>query len=83
MIFAPTVSRRRKKETEEQNEEQPDAKAIERTTDGQLVGFRPVYMCAVSQTEGAELPDWTKCKAIQPNNSRGSLHSFCNCQILT
>jgi len=57
MIFAPMVSRRRKKQREEQNEAQADLKetTTEHTTDGKLVGFRPVYVWDVSQTEGAEL----------------------------
>ena len=56
MIFAPMVGRKRKNQTEEQKEEQADAKTTDRNTDGQLVGFRPVYVWDVSQTEGAELP---------------------------
>ena len=58
MIFAPMLSRKRKKQAEEQKEEQPDATATdtERSTDGRLVGFRPVYVWDVSQTDGAELP---------------------------
>jgi|SRR5581483_2758344 len=54
MIFAPIVSRRTKKETEEQ-EQQADAKTTSDPS-AQLVGFRPVYVWDVSQTEGAELP---------------------------
>ena len=64
MIFAPMLSRKSKKEAEEQNEEQTETKAIERSTDGRLVGFRPVYVWDVSQTEGAELP---KLDEVQGN----------------
>jgi antirestriction protein ArdC len=64
MIFAPMVSRRRKKEPEEQNEAQAEAKTTDRNTDGRLVGFRPVYVWDVSQTEGAELP---KLDEVQGN----------------
>ena len=64
MIFAPMVSKRRKKESEEQNEEQAEAKTTDRNTDGRLVGFRPVYVWDVSQTEGAELP---KLDEVQGN----------------
>ena len=57
MIFAPMVGRKRKKQAEEEKEKQADAKATtDRKTDGKLVGFRPVYVWDVSQTEGAELP---------------------------
>lgn len=64
MIFAPMVSRRRKNDTEEKNEEQAEAKTTDRSTDGWLVGFRPVYVWDVSQTEGAELP---KLDQVQGN----------------
>src|SRR5215469_6896004 len=66
MIFAPMVSRRRKKEAEKQNEQQADVRetTTERNTDGKLVGFRPVYVWDVSQTEGAELP---KLDEVQGN----------------
>ena len=44
-------------ETEEQKEKEPDTKTTnERPTDAQLVGFRPVYVWDVLQTEGKELP---------------------------
>ena len=58
MIFAPMVNRRRKKDADEQNEQHGEVKetTTERNTDGKLVGFRPVYVWDVSQTEGAELP---------------------------
>ena len=58
MIFAPMVSRKRKKEAEEQKQEPADVKesTTDRNTDSKLVGFRPVYVWDVSQTEGAELP---------------------------
>ena len=59
MIFAPMVGRKRRKQSEEQNEaERTDAKttSTERKTDVQLIGFRPVYVWDVSQTEGEELP---------------------------
>ena len=58
MIFAPMVNRRRKKDADEQNEQHGEMKetTTERNTDGKLVGFRPVYVWDVSQTEGAELP---------------------------
>src|SRR5262249_51918118 len=58
MIFAPMVSRSRKKQREEPNETQGDVKetTTEHITDGKLIGFRPVYVWDVSQTEGAELP---------------------------
>ena len=65
MIFAPMVGRKRRKETEDQNVEQADAKATtDRKTDGKLVGFRPVYVWDVSQTEGTELP---KLDEVQGN----------------
>jgi len=58
MILAPMVSRRRKKDADEQNEQHGEVKesTTERNTDGKLVGYRPVYVWDVSQTEGAELP---------------------------
>jgi antirestriction protein ArdC len=58
MIFAPMVSRKRKKEADVQNQEHANVKesTTDRNTDGKLVGFRPVYVWDVSQTEGAELP---------------------------
>jgi len=56
MIFAPMVGRKRETQTEEEKQDQAEAKPTQRKTDGQLVGFRPVYVWDVSQTEGAELP---------------------------
>ena len=59
MIFAPMVGRKRRKNVEEENEAEPsDAKTTStaRKTDVQLIGFRPVYVWDVSQTDGAELP---------------------------
>jgi antirestriction protein ArdC len=64
MIFAPMVGRKRRKRTEEQNQQEPEAKATERKTEAQLVGFRPVYVWDVPQTEGAELP---KLDEVQGN----------------
>jgi hypothetical protein len=59
MILAPMLGKKRKK-GEEQNEsdaEQADAKSTDRTgSNGQLIGFRPVYVWDVLQTEGKELP---------------------------
>ena len=66
MIFAPMLSRKRKKQAEEEKERRAEAKAIdtEGPRDGRLVGFRPVYVWDVSQTEGAELP---KLDEVQGN----------------
>jgi antirestriction protein ArdC len=55
MIFAPMVGRKRNKQTDNQKEEQTDAKTTNEPS-AQLVGFRPVYVWDVSQTDGAELP---------------------------
>ena len=72
MIFAPRPSRKQKKQTEEQKEEQPDAKATgtERATDGRLVGFRPVYVW-----DRRRRASQTRRSAIQPSNSRDSWNS--------
>jgi len=65
MIFAPMVGRKRKKQAEEEKQDQAEAKETnERKTDAQLVGFRPVYVWDVSQTDGAELP---KLDEVQGN----------------
>jgi hypothetical protein len=58
LIFAPMVGRKRKKEADEKNQEHADVKesTTDRNTDGKLVGFRPVYVWDVSQTEGSDLP---------------------------
>jgi hypothetical protein len=54
-ILAPMISSRKKKDTEV--ERSKDAAAINKPV---LVGFRAVYVFDVSQTEGAELPQFTE-----------------------
>jgi len=65
MIFAPMVGRKRSKQTEEEKQDQAEAKETNgRKAEAQLVGFRPVYVWDVAQTEGAELP---KLDEVQGN----------------
>jgi hypothetical protein len=54
-ILAPMISSRKKKDTEV--ERSKDAAAINKPV---LVGFRAVYVFDVSQTEGAELPQFSE-----------------------
>ena len=59
MILAPMVGRKRNKRQEqsESDAEQADAKSTDRTgSKVQSVGFRPVYVWDVLQTEGKDLP---------------------------
>ena len=59
MILAPMVGKKRNKRQEqsESDAEQADAKSTDRTGGKvQLVGFRPVYVWDVLQTEGKDLP---------------------------
>jgi hypothetical protein len=59
MILAPMVGRKRNKRQEqsESDAEQADAKSTDQTgSKVQLVGFRPVYVWDVLQTEGKDLP---------------------------
>jgi hypothetical protein len=49
-ILAPIIGHRRKRDTEEQ---EPDAKPAP-----MLIGFRAVYVFDLSQTEGADLPEF-------------------------
>ena len=51
MILAPLVGGRRKK-----GEEQNESDAEQTDANGQLIGFRPVYVWDVLQTEGKDLP---------------------------
>ena len=51
MIFAPMIAKKRQKMNEESEESETKT-----TTGPALVGFRPVYVWDVSQTEGKELP---------------------------
>jgi hypothetical protein len=52
MIFAPMISKRRNRGSDEEEEEAGEAKP-----GPVLVGFRPVYVFDVTQTEGKELPE--------------------------
>jgi antirestriction protein ArdC len=52
MIFAPMIAKKRRQRASEEREES-DSKA---TAGPALVGFRPVYVWDISQTEGKELP---------------------------
>jgi antirestriction protein ArdC len=52
MIFAPMVAKKRRQKESPEREE-PDSKT---TAAPALVGFRPVYVWDISQTEGKELP---------------------------
>ena len=54
-ILAPVIGTRRKKETEAKRSKDPAA-----INTPVLVGFRAVYVFDVSQTEGAELPQFTE-----------------------
>lgn len=49
MIFAPMISKKRRQTSDESDS---DSKSIDRP----LIGFRPVYVFDISQTEGEELP---------------------------
>ena len=52
-ILAPMIGTRKKKDTEKQEESNATHKPV-------LVGFRSVHVFDVSQTEGAELPQFTE-----------------------
>ncbi len=52
MIFAPMIAKKRRQKTSEEREES-DSKTTAGPT---LVGFRPVYVWDVSQTEGKSFP---------------------------
>jgi len=52
MIFAPMIAKKRRQKESPEREE-PDSKT---TAAPALVGFRPVYVWDISQTEGKELP---------------------------
>ena len=52
MIFAPMIAKNRRQKASEEREES-DSKT---TAGPALVGFRPVYVWDISQTEGKELP---------------------------
>ena len=63
MILAPMVGRKRntREEQSESDAEQADAKSTNGTkSNGQLIGFRPVYVWDVLQTEGKDLPQLTE-----------------------
>jgi hypothetical protein len=53
MIFAPMIAKQRRPKAASEEREESDSKA---TAGPALVGFRPVYVWDVSQTEGKELP---------------------------
>jgi hypothetical protein len=52
MIFAPMIAKKRRQKSSEEREES-DSKTMAGPA---LVGFRPVYVWDISQTEGKELP---------------------------
>src|SRR5437868_5973224 len=62
MIFAPMVGRKRSSKAKE-TEQQADARSNEgEQSEVSLVGFRPVYVWDVSQTEGQALPELDEVK---------------------
>ena len=70
-ILAPMIGTRRKKDTEAERSKDPAA-----THAPVLVGFRAVYVFDVSQTEGAELPQFTERVKGQVGEYRERLIDF-------
>ena len=70
-ILAPMIGTRRKKDTEAQRSEDPAA-----INTPVLVGFRAVYVFDVSQTEGAELPQFTERTTGEVGEYRERLIDF-------
>jgi hypothetical protein len=70
-ILAPMIGSRKKKDTEA--ERSKDAAAINKPV---LVGFRAVYVFDVSQTEGAELPQFTERTTGEVGEYRERLIDF-------
>ena len=74
-ILAPMIGSRKKKDTEA--ERSKDAAAINKPV---LVGFRSVYVFDVSQTEGAELPQFTERTTGEVGEYRERLIGFISAQ---
>src|SRR5579872_3510192 len=63
MIFAPMVGKKRSNKAKETEQQQADARSNEsEQREVSLVGFRPVYVWDVSQTEGQALPELDEVK---------------------
>ncbi len=60
LILAPMVGFRRSRQNEIATEVDTDNTADERKPEGQLIGFRAVYVFDITQTEGKELPTLTE-----------------------
>ena len=70
-ILAPMIGTRKKKDTEAERSQDPAA-----THAPVLVGFRAVYVFDISQTEGAELPQFTERVKGQVGEYRERLIDF-------
>ncbi len=74
-ILAPMIGSRRKKDTEAERSKDPAA-----VNTPVLVGFRAVYVFDVSQTEGAELPQFTERTTGEVGEYRERLIDFTTAQ---
>ena len=62
MILAPMLGKKRNNNTDAHSENAPSESSANNKSDWSLIGFRPVYVWDVSQTEGKALPELEEIK---------------------